>query len=65
MNLTPEQKEHAIELIEMGEKLQAVRYFQETLNVSAEEALLLTEKLEEEIDGAVVEEIKGASAGST
>jgi hypothetical protein len=48
--LTPEQKEHAIELIEMGDKLEAVRYFQETLKVNADEALLLAEKLQQEID---------------
>ena len=58
MNLTPEQKEHAIDLIEMGEKLDAVRYFQETLQVSAEEALLLAEKLEEEIEETDLEDIK-------
>lgn len=58
MNLTPEQKEHAVELIEMGEKLDAVRYFQETLQVSAEEALLLAEKLEEEIEETDLEDIK-------
>jgi hypothetical protein len=51
MNLTPEQKQHATDLIEMGEKLQAVRYFKETLNISLEEAMTLTEKLEEEIEG--------------
>lgn len=50
MNLTPEQKEHAIGLIEMGEKLEAVRYFQQTLNITAEQALVLAEKLEEEVE---------------
>lgn len=50
MTLTPEQKEHAIELIEMGEKLEAVRYFQEILHIDAEQALTLAEKLEEEIE---------------
>jgi hypothetical protein len=50
MTLTPEQKEHAIDLIEMGEKLEAVRYFQEVLHVDAEQALLLAEKLEQEIE---------------
>lgn len=47
--LTEEQKEHAIELISMGDKLEAVRYFQQTLGVNAEQALTLTEKLEQEI----------------
>ena len=50
MTLTPEQKEHAIDLIEMGEKLEAVRYFQEVLNIDAEQALLLAEKLEQEVE---------------
>jgi hypothetical protein len=52
MTLTPEQKEHAIELIAFGDKLAAVRYFQEVLNIDAEQALLLAEKLEEEIETA-------------
>jgi Protein of unknown function (DUF3592) len=50
MMLTPEQKEHAIELIQMGDKLEAVRYLQEVLAINAENALLLTEKLEQEVD---------------
>jgi hypothetical protein len=50
MTLTPEQKEHAIDLIEMGEKLEAVRYFQEVLSIDAEQALLLAEKLEHELE---------------
>jgi len=50
MTLTPEQKEHAMELISMGDNLEAVRYFQQVLNIDAEQAVLLTEKLEEEID---------------
>lgn len=58
MMLTPEQKEHATELIEMGDKLEAVRYFQETLNVNADQALLLAEKLQEEIDGETAARFK-------
>ena len=50
MTLTPEQKEHAIDLIEMGEKLEAVRYFQQVLSIDAEQALLLAEKLEKEVE---------------
>lgn len=46
--MTPEQKEEAASLIRMGEKLEAVRFLQETLNIDAEQALLLAEKLEEE-----------------
>lgn len=51
--ITPEQKEQAIHLIEMGETLDAVRYIKETLNITTEEALRLTEKLKEEVDGAL------------
>ena len=50
MTLTPEQKEHAIELIAMGDTLEAVRYFQQVLNIDAEQALALAEKLKEEVD---------------
>lgn len=50
MMLTPEQKEHAIDLIDNGDKLEAVRYLQETIRVTAEDALLLAEKLEEELE---------------
>lgn len=46
--MTPEQKDHALFLIDAGDKLEAVRYLQQTLNVNAEQALALTEKLEEE-----------------
>ncbi len=56
MTLTKEQKEYATELIEMGNKLEAVRYFQETLNVTAEQALVLAEKLEEEIEASPLHE---------
>jgi Protein of unknown function (DUF3592) len=56
MPLTPEQKEHVTDLVERGEKLEAVRYFQNTLNVSADQALVLTEKLEEEIESSPLRE---------
>lgn len=63
MNLTPEQKERALELVEMGQKLDAVRYLQKTLNISADEALLLTEKLEEEVEGSpLLDEFKSMEA---
>lgn len=58
MMLSPEQKEHAIELIEMGNQLDAVRYLQETLGITADEALLLAEKLEEEIESDLEKEFK-------
>lgn len=48
--LTPEQKQHVRELIDMGDKLEAVRYLQNTLNISADQALLLAEKLQQEIE---------------
>ncbi len=50
MTLTPEQKDHAVELIEMGDKLEAVRYLQQTLYITVEQALILAEKLEEEVE---------------
>ncbi len=50
MTLSQEQRQHAIELIESGEKLEAVRYFQQVLAIDAEHALTLTEKLEYEIE---------------
>ena len=52
MTLTPEQQEHAEELIRMGEKLQAVRFFQDTLGITADQALVLAEKLEQEIESS-------------
>lgn len=48
--MTPEQKDHAVHLLQMGEKLEAVRYMQETLGLSAEQALTLVEKLDEETE---------------
>jgi hypothetical protein len=48
--LTPEQKQHVIELIDMGDQLEAVRYLQNTLHISAEQAMVLAEKLQQEIE---------------
>ncbi|MCB0489208.1 MAG: DUF3592 domain-containing protein [Cyclobacteriaceae bacterium] len=48
--LSPNQKQHAKSLINSGQKLEAVRYLQNQLNVGADQALSLTEKLEEEIN---------------
>jgi hypothetical protein len=56
--MTPEQKEHAIELIEMGNQLDAVRYLQETLDITSEQALILAEKLEEETESELEKEFK-------
>lgn len=61
MMLSTEQKDHAIELIQMGDKLEAVRYLQQVLSIDAEKALLLTEKLEQEVDAEdaeVIDELK-------
>lgn len=46
--MTPIQKEHAASLIRRGDKLEAVRYLQQTLEIDATRALLLAEKLEVE-----------------
>jgi len=51
MNLTSEQKEHAISLIRQGEKIQAISYFQKTLSIPLKDAQRLTEKLEQEVKG--------------
>ncbi len=48
--MTPEQKEHAIELLLRGDQLEAVRYLQQTLSINPDQALLLAEKLEQEVD---------------
>ncbi|HRI78027.1 MAG TPA: DUF3592 domain-containing protein [Cyclobacteriaceae bacterium] len=50
MTLTPEQKEHVTELIEFGDKLKAVRYLKETLSISLDQALVLAEKIEAELE---------------
>jgi len=52
MELLSEQKEHAVQLIEMGDNLEAVRYLQQTLQITAEQALVLTEKLKEEVEAS-------------
>ena len=49
MTLTPEQKQHVIWLLQNGNKLEAVKYFKETLNIGLQDAHELTEKLQEEI----------------
>ena len=69
MNLTPEQKEHAVDLIETGDKLKAVRYLKETLYISSDQALILAEKLEAELesprdeDGQKLDGTAGKSSG--
>ena len=64
MTLTPEQKEEAIDLIETGDKLKAVRYLKETLFISSDQALVLAEKLEAELEGPVQDE-EGNLTGSS
>lgn len=49
MNLTPQQKQYATELLQKGNKLEAVKYFKETLNISLKDAHALTEKLQEQV----------------
>jgi len=49
MVLTPTQKKHAVTLIESGKKQDAVRFFRQTLNITDEQALVLTEKLKKEV----------------
>lgn len=46
--MTLDQKEQALHLLRMGEKLEAVRYLQDVLKVNPEQALQLAEKLDEE-----------------
>ena len=55
MNFTEEQKQHAINLIEQGEKIQAIKYLRESLNITLEQALTLAEKLEQEVEGKPVD----------
>lgn len=52
--LTPEQKQHATNLIQQGDKIQAIKYLRETLNITLEQALALAEKLEQEVEGKSV-----------
>ena len=56
MSLSSKQKKHVVKLIETGDKLDAVRYLQETLNLTADQALILTEKLEEELEGSPLQD---------
>jgi len=49
MTLSPDQKKHLESLLKIGDELAAVRYLQNTLGLSAEEALELTEKLDKTI----------------
>ena len=48
MQISEDDKEWITNLLESGDKLGAVRYIQETLSLSADDALTLAEKLEEQ-----------------
>lgn len=48
MDINEEHKEHLDHLLDIGEKLEAVRYLQENFNLSADQALALAEKLDEQ-----------------
>lgn len=50
MTLSPDQQKHLETLLMAGEELEAVRYLQGTLGLSAEEALKLTEKLDKTVE---------------
>ncbi|MEQ8928037.1 MAG: DUF3592 domain-containing protein [Fulvivirga sp.] len=50
MNLSPDQKNHLEGLLRAGDELSAVRYLQNTLGLSAEEALKLTEELDKTVE---------------
>lgn len=49
MSLTSQQKQHVTWLLRKGNKLEAIKYFKETLNIELKEAHALTEKLLEEM----------------
>lgn len=49
MRLSPNQKDHLEDLLKQGDELEAVRYLQNSLGLSAEEALKLTEKLDKTV----------------
>ncbi len=69
MTLTPEQKEQVIDFIEIGDQLKAVRYLKETLLISSDQALILAEKLEAELEtpqdeeGKTIDGTAGKSSG--
>jgi len=48
MQISEDDKQWITDLLQSGDKLGAVRYIQETLSLSAEDALTLAEKLEEQ-----------------
>ena len=50
MTLTPDQKKHVEDLLRQGDELAVVRYLQNNLGLSADEALKLTEKLDKTVE---------------
>jgi hypothetical protein len=49
--VTEEQKEHLEDLIQAGEKLEAIRYAQQTFGLDAEQAITMVERLEQQLEG--------------
>jgi hypothetical protein len=56
--VTDEQKEHIEELIESGEKLEAIRYAQQTFGLDAEQAITMVERLEQHLETVVDAELE-------
>src|SRR5262245_12001704 len=57
MDITEEQKEHVTSLLEAGDKLGAVRYMQEEFGLTADQALQMAEKLDEQLDDIAKEKM--------
>ncbi|HMJ68890.1 MAG TPA: DUF3592 domain-containing protein [Cyclobacteriaceae bacterium] len=56
--VTEEQKDHLEDLIQSGEKLEAIRYAQQTFGLDAEQAITMVEKLEQQIEGNTEAELE-------
>lgn len=65
MEVGEEEQEHVVSLIEMGEKLEAIRYCQQTFNLDAEQAITMVERLEEQVDDKKFKEIGEQVTAST
>lgn len=63
--LSAAQRKHAINLIHAGHKLEAVRYLQTQLNIEADQALGLAEKLEQEINDELDNELHSLRSTSS
>lgn len=60
-DVTEEQKEHLESLIESGEKLEAIRYAQQTFHLDAEQAITMVERLEKDLEGESDAELERAT----